>query len=66
MGTRITFTAAAGSDEPLMLEVSEDPEQVETLVNRAGGVPFRLTGAERGDTLYVNPLAIAYWVGYEA
>lgn len=50
----------------MMLEVSEEPDKVETSVNQAGGVPFRLTMAKGGDTVYVNPLAIAYWVGYAA
>jgi len=66
MPSRITFTAAAGPAEPLMLEVSEEPDKVETAVNQAGGVPFRLTKAEGGGAVYVNPLAIAFWEGYEA
>jgi hypothetical protein len=65
MPSRITFTAV-GSAEPLMLEVSEEPDKVETAVNQAGGVPFRLTKAEAGDSVYVNPLAIAFWESYEA
>jgi hypothetical protein len=61
MPSRVYFTAPAG-EKALSIRVRESPDQVARARASASGPAFRLTQHPTGRMLYVNPLAIAYWI----
>jgi hypothetical protein len=59
----VIYFNAADNDGAVGIVVEEDPDQVATAYNAAGGLPFRLMHVTREGSLpvYVNPPSIAYW-----
>jgi hypothetical protein len=47
--------------ENVRVTVDEDPSQVAEAFASAHGLPFRLTGHDGQDEVYINPATVAFW-----
>ncbi|HET6866477.1 MAG TPA: hypothetical protein VFH80_11225 [Solirubrobacteraceae bacterium] len=61
MPTYIYFAGAG-----VYIKVDEDPSQVSDAFLSAGGLPFRLTGQDHRDEVYINPATVAFWSASES
>jgi hypothetical protein len=61
MPTYIYFAGAG-----VYIKVDEDPSHVAEAFMSAGGLPFRLTGQDHRDEVYINPATVAFWSASES
>jgi hypothetical protein len=61
MTTRIYFAGAG-----VYITVGEDPSEVADAFTSAAGLPFRLTGQDQRDEVYINPATVAFWSAAES
>ena len=59
MGTRICF--AAGSEAPLTVSVTEQPDEVSKAWINSSGRPVVLTDAATKEKVWINPALVAFW-----